>query len=221
MSKYNISGTQFNSKKSVIEYVRENIHSKYPDHQVLSGEHLRFMVALLRHHPWSDQKIGVGVREMWIQPNENYPTRGFWLEREDGTKTDFSFYRCVSPPSPLRDFKEACRRAIAPFVIDFRQRFFRHQATATCPVLGKSIAIHSSHVDHAPPETFEKIVSDFIEARGVDVEKAPLMEHDDGKIGNWFVDDVFENDWINFHNERAKLRVISVEANLSSSRDGK
>jgi len=123
--KFNINGIQFSSKKSVIEYVRENIHSKYPDRQPISNDHFRFMVSLLRHHPQSDQKIGVGIRKIWIQPNEGYSTRSFWLEREDGTKTDFSFYRCVSPPSSLRNFKEACRRSVAPFVIDAKKKYFK------------------------------------------------------------------------------------------------
>lgn len=217
MSQYtfDIDGIRFTSKKSVIDHVKNNIHSKYIDYQDISNEHLQFMICLLRHHPWSDQKIGIGVKRMWIQQNENYPTRGFWLERHDGTKTDFSFYQCVSSPSQLRDFKSACRKAIADIVIRFKTEFFSRNRYPICPILGTFLTSKTSHVDHAPPNTFDKIVLDFIASRNIDVEKAPLLEHMDGKIGNCFNNDTFTNDWITFHNEMAELRVISSEANLS------
>ncbi len=212
--RYDINGMQFNSKKSVIEYVRETIYNKYPDFQELSADHLRFMIGLLRYHPWGDQKIGIGIKKIWIQSNDKFPTKCFWLERIDETKTDFSFHQCVSPSSLLRDFKEACRRAIAALVIDFRKQYFHDKNKAICPILGKPMTIFTSHVDHMPPNTFEKIINEFIEMLKIDIEKVPLINHGDGNIGNYFADITFEKNWVNFHNERAKLRVISAEANL-------
>lgn len=212
---YNINGRQFNSKKSIIEHVRENIYRKYSDYELLIDEHLYFMLGLLRYHPWSDQKIGVGVQSMWVQPNENYATKCFWLERIDGTKTDFSFHQCVSLPSPLRDFKAACRRAIAPSIINLKQKYFSGINECSCPLLGITMTMSTSHVDHMSPNTFEKILNDFIKEFNIDVEAVPLVEHNDGKIGNCFDDVNFEKEWVDFHDRRAKLRVISIKANLS------
>lgn len=181
--RFTICGREFPSKKAVLEYVRTEIHQRYPDFGALSKEHLTFMVELLRHHPWSDQKIGCGILRMWIEPNVKFPTRGFWLERIDGTKTDFSFYQCVESASPLRDFREACRRAVAPIIIDFRHSFFRKFPDAHCEITGEAISLHNSHVDHAPPETFERIVECFLISRGLIAEEAPITDHTDGRIG--------------------------------------
>lgn len=214
--KYNINGNDFKSKKAVIEYVKETILCKYRDFEFLDDTHLQFMVELLRHHPYSDQKIGVGVEKMWIQCNVPYETKGFWLQRYDKTTTDFSFYHCVSPPSSLRDVKSACRRAIAPIIIDFRKEFFSQRGSSVkCPVSGDDMSLYTSHVDHVFPNTFDNIVNEFIQNCGIEVEKIPLMEHSDGKVGNWFADKTFEKKWIDFHNKRAELRVISSQANLS------
>jgi len=212
---YTINGRYFGSKKAVIEFVRENIHSKYKDHEAISEPHLTFMVALLRHHPWSDQKIGAGVRKMWVAPTKQYQTRCFWLERIDGTKTDFSFRQCLELPSEIRDFKQACRQAVAPFVIDLKRRFFQNRLSPLCPILHIPMTLETSHVDHTPPNTFERIVEDFVGQRSVNVKTIALLEHGDGCIGNRFADKKFEKDWIDFHNSRAELRVISVKANLS------
>lgn len=215
MSKYSyvICGVRFNSKKAVLDYVRGNIFSKYKDFDFISGDHLSFMIGLLGYHPWGKQKIGVGVARMWLQPNGVYPTRSFWLERFDGSRTDFSFYQCVNPPDFLRDFKDACRRSVAPFVISFRRRFFDScGGVAVCPVLGVRMTLYSSHVDHEP--SFDFIVGEFIGVRGIDVSGVRLVEHGDGVVGCRFADVGFESDWVGFHNERAVLRVISGEANL-------
>ncbi len=215
--KYNINGIEFPTKKSVLEHVKAKIYYRYENNHDLAEDHLCFMIGLLRYHPWSDQKIGFGIKRMWIQKNENYDTRCFWLERHDGSKTDFSFYQCVQPPSIERDFKQACRAAIAPFIINFRLSHFRDNAqddVISCPVTGDMISIYESHVDHEPPDTFDVIVNEFI---GVIKEIRPemLTDHGDGIEGNHLVDENVKSQWISFHNERAKLRVVSVLANLS------
>jgi hypothetical protein len=215
---YEIDGRTFRSKKAVIDYVRAEIHGASPDGEPLNEEHLGFMVALLRRHPWSDQKIGAGVARMWIEQNPDFPTRCFWLERADGTKTDFSFYQCLEDSSPLRDFKEACRHAVAPDVIEFKAEFFRRNPEACCPVTGEPMTFSTSHVDHAPPDTFDAILGEYVKSRSIDPAKVRFVAHGDGDIGSRFDDDRLEKDWVEFHDRRAKLRVISAVANLSAKR---
>lgn len=215
---FTIGDHVFKTKKAVIEYVQQNIHGRYADHVDLSAEHLRFMVGLLRYHAYSDQKIGCGVKRMWIQPNELYPTRGFWLERVDGSQTDFSFYQCVNPSSPLRDFKSACRMAIVPTIQSFRNEFFEGDPLRRCPINGDIVTLHNSHVDHQAPHTFESIVTEFIAVNKIDVASAPLTTHGDGTEGCSFSSEKFKQEWIQFHNERAMLRVISPKANLTLNR---
>jgi hypothetical protein len=211
--KYEINGIFFTSKKSVIRYVQE-ILGHYQDGEYISQEDLEFMTSLLSYHPWSYQKIGCGISRMWIEKNEGYPTRGFWLERSDGSKTDFSFYQCLENAGLLKDFKKACRKAVAPFVIDFKNKFFKDNSNPICCITNRLINKNTSHVDHISPKTFDKILSNFIELYCIDVLKVKFTEHDDSKIGIEFLDKDLEKRWIDFHNINAELRVISAEANL-------
>lgn len=210
--KYEIGGLGFKSKKAIIGHV-QRIMKKYGDYRKIPASDRSFMIALLQRHQYADQKIGVGVKKMWIQPNGVYNTRGFWLERVDGTKTDFSFYQCLNPSTPLSDFKQACRIAVASSIEEFKESEFGNTG-GVCPVLGRVMTPDTCHVDHCPPNTFEVIVTDYIREREIDVETAPLLEHRDGKIGNRFTDDGFQEDWVQYHNNKAELRLISAEANL-------
>lgn len=220
MSKYKfyINGIQFNSKTSLIEYIRSQIYREYKNYENLSNDHLSFMVDLLRYHDHGDQKVGIGVRRMWIQPNGKYHTPSFWLERIDGTETDFSFHQCVSPPSVLRDFNQACRAAVATTVVGFRHEYFEKNSVDNkiiCPLSKKSISIYETHVDHAPPYTFENIFNQFIRVKKIQINVNMLEDHSDGKIGNRLKDKKLEMEWIVFHNERASLRCLSRESNLA------
>lgn len=215
---FTVDGKFFKTQKELLAYVKQEIHGVYPDHTDISSDHLRFMIGLLQHHPWGSQKIGVGVRRMWLQKVGDYKHPCFWLERTDGTKTDFSFRTCVQPPSILGDFKKACRHAVACRVIAFRNAYFAEHANdgkVACQMTGEWIGVHESHVDHAPPMTFDAIVNEFISSIGDNVENAPLSDHSDGNIGCEFTDDMFIAKWIKFHDARASLRILSVEANLS------
>jgi hypothetical protein len=216
-TKYTINGILFPTKKDVLDHVKVKIRPKYEDHQDLTEADFKFMVDLLRHHPWSDQKIGVGVTRIWMQKNEMYSTRCFWLQRHDGTKTDFSFHQCVQPASIERDFKVACRAAIAHAVINYRLDFFQKHAEndlVKCPVTSDLISIYESHVDHAPPATFDVIVNEFMASVGT-IKPEMLTDHTDGCEGNFFADKDMQSQWVKFHNDRATLRVLSVIANLS------
>lgn len=212
-----VGDMQFPSKRAAITYVRQNIYTQYESYQLLYKKHIKFMTSLLRYHPHGDQKIGVGVRTMWLQQNGGYPTRSFWLRRRDSTETDFSFLKCISPSSSLRDFKLACRKAISFSMSAFKQHYFRHKNKRLfCFVLGKRIVFNNSHVDHVPPDTFNSLVDGFIKMHNIDVKKALI--HQDGGIGGRFVTMSLKEKWINYHNNHATIRVISAEANLRQAR---
>ncbi len=217
MSKYHytIDGMEFKSKKAVREYVKTNIHSQYPDHQPLSEDHFRFMVDLLKHHPWADQKFGEGIQKIWVAPETIYNTRCFWLERTDGSITDFSFYECLDGSTALKDFKMACRIAISEDILDFKKRFFETNTNSICPVLQTPLTPENCHVDHEFPSTFEQLVNDFIVLKEIKVDDSLLVPHVDGVIGNRLLCEEMEAKWIEYHRKSAQLRVISRQANMA------
>ena len=175
---------------------------KYKDHEFILKEDFDFMLNVLKQHENYDDKIGMG--------STDYKNRCFWLERMDGTKTDFSFIKCLSSANEHSDYLKACRKAVEYVVINFRDITFANNAIIYCPVLGVQITKNESHVDHYYVP-FIKIAKDFFET----LNQPPVILHGDGKIGVEFADKRLERNWIDYHNKYAKLRVISEKANLS------
>lgn len=198
------------TKVKKIELIREILY-KYKIQENLSKKDFDFMLEILSHHPDAKNKIGVGIKRMWIE-NVEYGNRTFWFERIDGSKTDFSFYKCLTKPNNHADFLKACRYAVAETIISFRDLKFGDNKTLICPILGVSFKKNRSHVDHIIP--FISIAKEFYETIKKDIEYL----RGDGFIGVCFADKELEKKWIKFHNERAILRVISEKANLQLSK---
>lgn len=211
--KYTVAGEQFKTKKALIERIRGILYD-YPDEAVLNMFDFAFMREVLNMHRSAGIKIGAGVAAIFVRRNPEYKTnRGFWILRVDGTETDFSFYECLSPSDPLKKFKTACRNAVRDMMVEFRRDNLRPDSV--CPYTGEPLHPQNTHVDHEPPMTFDRIVSEFVESRGVDVRRVKLSGHRDGVIGDAFADRRFAADFLDFHNHRANLRLVSATANLS------
>ncbi len=57
---------------------------------------VELLTATLNQHRQRDAKIGVGVASFQVE--QNLGSRGFWLTRHDGSRTDWSFIACLTPP---------------------------------------------------------------------------------------------------------------------------
>lgn len=214
---YTVNGLSFKTKQELREHIR-SIRDCYGDGVIIADEHFDFMLDLLNRHESADIKIGCGVAYMYVKTNEVFKrNREFWLVRTDGSETDFSYEICLKHETKLQKFKSACRTAVAPYVMEFKIRFFTAaDGVAICPITSERMTLRdNAHVDHEPPNTFDKIVSDFIQIRGLDVEEIDLITAEDGRVRNEIASKVIEADFIRFHNEQANLRVVSKRANLS------
>src|SRR5438132_1107626 len=65
-----------------------------------------FLFDVLLRHPKANEKVGIGVRRFFRSGS------GFWLERTDGTKTDFSFLKCLGSRTHRAEVLSAMRAAI-------------------------------------------------------------------------------------------------------------
>ncbi len=77
----------------------------------ITEEDTIFLLMILDMHKERELKIGVGF-DSFFTKRTPYGNLGFCIKRLDGTTTDFSFYKCISPPSKVAEVKAACRRAI-------------------------------------------------------------------------------------------------------------
>jgi hypothetical protein len=213
---YIVNGKLFKTKDELRKYIH-NIRDSYLDGQELNDEHFEFMLDLLQRHEEPHIKIGCGVSCMCIKTNEVFKrNREFWLVRLDGTETDFSVEVCLRHRTKIQKFKSACRTAVAPFIRQFKLDFFADRSEEICPLTGEIMSLrHNSHVDHVFPNTFDRIFQEFIKRYQVDVADIELLTSEDGRVRNEIVDKELEQKFVDFHNELAKLRIVSKKGNLS------
>lgn len=214
---YVVHGEEFKTLQSLREHVRA-IRDSYSDDVNLAADDFAFMCDLLKRHESAEIKAGCGIREMFVRQEPLHHTRCFWLRRIDGSETDFSVEMCLrnTPESRIMKFKAACRTAIKSEIIAFKEKFFAQQHSAKCPITGETITKQTAHVDHAHPWTFEQIVMAFINEKQIDVDTVKINGiQQDSVLENSMEDTQLERQFIEYHNQRAKLRVISKIANLS------
>lgn len=210
---YWVAGELFSTQKSLVTRIRQILH-RYPDRKPLEKPDFLFMADLLTRHPDYEQKVGDGLAAIWTQPNPVYPnTRNFWLERIDGTSTDFSFMDCLTHPTHLRKFHRACRTAISPDIMAFKVRFFKEKQDVCCPFTGEALSLQNAHVDHAIP--FASLVSEFIKAHQIEVSQVEIGgKAEDQTCLDRFLNPQLEQQWRRFHYDHAEFRVVSPRANL-------
>lgn len=217
---YLIGDLTFRTKKAAEAHIQEILHQATVG-ESLAVEEMAVMLALLESHPDRDAKIGVGVASIHVQPDSEWrTTRHFVILRTDGTFTDFSFKKCLTPASPLQLFKQACRHTVADQVTRFRASLLdaTPEAVLLCPVLGVPIERDEMHVDHTPPWTFDSLVLKFIEQEQIDVQVICVTGFGDNEIRKDFQDSAIRERWQEFHRLNARLRLVSKKANLSDIR---
>lgn len=219
---YEINGEVFTTRRSVEERVKYILYS-YGKGGILNRQDAEFMLDLFTYHASYTQKAGVGIHHVSIRKNPPYGTMGFWIIRTDGTETDISYLECLRGSSKRKEFERACRAAVHPYILAFKQDFFDHLCgdSCYCPYTGEGIDYDTAHVDHRRPRTFRAILDSFIAHEGLDVDKVEVLGKGlDGVMGNTLADEELEQRWITYHNQYADLQIVSRTANLSLLKRG-
>lgn len=206
----------FPSKKALELRCREILHKHHPERTIPEAD-TTFLRALLEKHRQSAQKIGCGVERFFVRINPHWsgkPNKGFWLQRTDGTETDFSYIACITPPSQRTEVMKGFRTVIHPDVRDFKQRAFKSACRVPCAATGALVDFENAHVDHKPPRTFVTIVDNFLNARGLTVDDLEVAPTVDGNVCTWLVDKELCASFRDFHRKEAELRILSARANL-------
>ena len=191
------------------------IRDQYKDGEFLKGADIGAMVYYLKKHRWYDQKTGGQEYRIFVGTNYKYNTRGFFIERDDGSRTDFSFYECIYPTKIYRqDFVKAARTAIEQDIIDFRNEYFSFSDVLRCPLCQEEMNKTHSHIDHYPVK-FKDLLNNFIKVNDIkDFKELTEPENWDNVIGVEITNIDIKNKWIAYHKKYAKLRVLCPECNL-------
>lgn len=216
-----ICGETFTTKAALQKKIQAILY-RYNNDDFLSEQDLLFMVDVLRLHPDAIIKIGCGVESIQVRQNPIYrQSRGFWVVRYDGSETDFSYLECLKETPHHHRFTRACRVAIEPYIAQARRKFFleRGGRIANCPITREIITPDNCHVDHAAPNTFKVILSSFVSETGLDISSVKVNGNgEDGVLQDTLDDKTLEAKWVEYHNARAVLQVVSRTANLSTLR---
>ncbi len=174
-------------------------------------EHYEDLMDLLLEHPSADQKIGVGITTFKVDLVQPFFTRGFHFTRVDGTSDDFSYRICLSGrPTPKQMAKRAFRNEIFPQIDAFRKLVFSN-GKSVCALTGVEIENATAEIDHAPPNTFAKMVDDFLAHNGLCADEVLTASHDGG-VTYCIINEDLRSSWQSYHAERAELRAVSPEA---------
>jgi hypothetical protein len=159
-----------------------------------------------------------------LNTGTGWSTSGFWIVRQDGTETDFSYIDAVKgkPKGRSQDFYNACRQAVAlDLILAKKQAFAEYgddQSRVECELTGKMVTIDDAHLDHAWPY-FSHMVSGFRAARGWsrDIPDGIVSAPADGQTTATFLDSAVTEAFRAFHHDQAILRILCREANLQTA----
>jgi len=186
----------------------------------LTGHAEQLMRALLLRHPDADKR-GCGIKAIEVRQNLKFPKDNmFWLIREDGTEDDFSFNLCLSgvDKTPKQAFVEAARQEIFEQIARFKHAFFDATPDSAwlCPISGVPITPDTSHVDHAPPHSFDNMILDFVDIFSIDLTAVQTVRAGGERKG--FIDRDLALAWQRYHAENAVLRVVDAQANMQQGK---
>lgn len=215
----------FPSKFAAVRAIRD-LYYRYAAGDVVDDpEDHRFLLDLVYRHPRAEQKVGCGVALFRIEQDEA-STIGTGrschlcvLVRIDGSETDFSYKKCLTPESPRSAFQDACRTAVVSQVQAFRREQFGPLGDryVPCAITGELVGWNDAHIDHHEPR-FEQLVIDFLRRVGWNYRTILLKGYGDGERWKAFADPVHAEQFAEYHREHARLRVTTRAANLGRSR---
>ena len=227
-----IGTRSFRTQKSALDHYKALLH-RYQDADRISApeDHADLVALIDRYDPILDQ-VGepakgcgqIGHFERRLNTGTSWSNSGFWVVRQDGSATDFSYIWAVKglPGDRSKDFYGACREAVAlDLVLAKKQAFAQYgddQGRVACELSGVMVTIDDAHLDHAWPN-FSHLVSGFRAARGWsrDIPDGVVSAPADGQMKATFVDSAVADTFRTYHHDQAMLRILSRTANLQTA----
>ena len=201
--------TQISLKKhfrEIIDRIRicDSVKTKYPN------DFLDFCEVFKRHSDYPEKFIGfidikIDYNSIFINQLEVYIIKG------DGTFDDVSVLNNCIRGKPKDNLKIAMRVSIQPQI----EQYKNNNSIKLCELCGDHLRIEIDH--HSEKSPFAKLYNDFME-----INELPIpTEFDDTKSHmKCFkkIDCDFENSWVQYHKEKAILRMLCRICNGSQPR---
>ena len=199
-----------NTKKEVIGKIRYIVKNT-PVNTVINENDTVFILKILKHHHEFVKKCGIGIKhlEIRLNPSWNGPTLGFWIIRTDNSEVDISWVNALKPegsPSIKEDISNAARYEISSQIHEFHN----NGACNLCELCGHIMTRgYQLNVDHIKP--FEELFYDFCIENNLTY--SDIKTRDLG-LESQFYDRNLANKWIEYHKNKATLRLTHKLCNL-------
>jgi len=211
-------GKNFKTKTSLTAYCKYVLNNAHLN-TFLEGEWNLVLSDVLRMHACFDgktqgQDFKIGVRKCPINPRN----RQFFILREDGTDTDFSYIKAISESQDkLGRLKEALRVSIKDQTVAFKDDYFKQNQDRSgyvvCPETGLKIKLKDCHIDHYPKQ-FDEIVKEWADLYDV-ISEEVAMRHPGDNATVWVVEDQsLMESFQQYHLENASYRIVLNKVNL-------
>lgn len=203
----------FPTLKSAGGFVRDFLWSATPGEPIKKRDRGWVLDLLERHPNWESKSEGlVDLRVMVAQAG----TRCFELVYLDGTSDDISAKKCLTYANwQAHRANSAFRWAVLPQKKEFRDEVFSAGGDVICPVTGKRLenTAESCYVDHDHNLlSFRDLVESFLLEKKLAIEDVETEGCSKG--GSRLSDRVLQQEFVRYHREHAKLRLISRKAHL-------
>lgn len=193
----------------------------------LEGEWFSVMDDVLRMHDnyhgkIKGQQYSICVRKSPINARQ----RQFYILREDGSDTDFSYYKAISnkPTSKIVRIKDTLKAAVKQQTIDYKDWYFEEHKIGKdfvlCEETGLKLKRKDSHIDHYPKQ-FDEIVEEWVKKYNVKSEDVELIDGGDNTTVCEMVDKDLLESFVNYHKEQATYRIVLNKVNLQRKRPKK
>jgi DNA-directed RNA polymerase-4 subunit 1 len=90
---HTIASHTFGTQATAVAFIQKVLYRHPPLEPIQDAGH-EFLLELLKKHPRKAEKIGVGVKHFTVE-NAKGGTRCFYITRVDGSRSDFSFMKCL------------------------------------------------------------------------------------------------------------------------------
>jgi hypothetical protein len=227
-----IGSRSFRAQKDALQHYKAILH-RYRDKQRISdqNDHADLVALIDRYDPILDA-IGEPTKgngqiahfERRLNTGTGWSSPGFWVVRQDGTDTDFSYIHAVKgkPKELSENFYKACREAVAlDLVLTKKQAFAQYGddlGRVKCELTGVMVTIDEAHLDHAWP-SFSILVSGFRAARNwsKDIPDGVVADPANAQTTTTFLDSEVAEAFRTYHHNLAILRILSKTANLQTA----
>ena len=165
------------------------------------------LMELFTNHPDYPDKIKDVVDIAIVKNKLNYKYLELQIIRDDKTIDNISYICCINKPTKDRNLKSAMRYAIRTQILEFKN---------SCDIIecGFCKSKEDIHIDHII--LFKSLYDDFIKDR----KDIPIIFDDNFYNACMFKkeDEIFKNEWIEYHKINASLRCLCKTCNLKRAK---